>query len=216
MAEYNEVTLPQWQNVIRRVFGLQGPGGNVPIVAPEIVPVVILQPSHPEFHLLRKEKLWRMGRVNAGGVGTVGSIGIVNPSTSGVMAVFTRILHSGFSSGAGVGMEVFLDTQLNIEAVTPNVGATVGPRDTRLITPGAGVPATVMRHGPTAAGFTGFQLAATSTPAANVLVTHELRDLVLMPGFGFVCRVNLSGSGNITILNAEWYERVLETSEERG
>lgn len=216
---YNEVTLPQWQQLVRRVFGLTGPGGNIPTIAPEITPVVVLQPHSAEFRKLRNENLWSAAIAQTSGAAVVGGGGLVNPVGSGVLVVIERIALS-FVSPAGVAQEinVRLDSQVNIEADLPAASTEFSPRDTRLI-PGAGTPfpAAVPRTGQTAAP-SGFFLSRWIFPAAGTWA-HMYpvnQDIILTPGFGVAAFQNAVGVGSTIIVNFDWYERFLEPAELNG
>lgn len=218
---YNEVSLPQWQQVIRRVFGLTGPGGNVPTIAPEIQPVVMLQPDLAEFRWLRKESTWAGRRGNSGGVGTVPTIGFLNPLGSNTLVVLDTLHISLIGLAAQSSVIVSLDTQTNVEGNTPGgvAGATnFSGRDSRIVQPaGSGTPAAVIRFGPVAAPAAGFgvlELVTAGTAPAYWL--DVVKDIVLFPGWGITLFYNNTGAGTTLTVSFRWYERPAEQAEANG
>lgn len=215
---YNEISLPQWQNLVRRVFGMTGPGGNLPTVAPELQGVVILQPSLSEYRRLRGEKLWSSSRRNDSGVGTVGTVGFVNPAGSGAIVVVERAYIACISGTATTFCPLMMDTQANVEGSTPGVAGVItqSTRDSREITPGAGQSAAIQRFGPVAVPANGFQLTAAFANAIALSppsYAPAVEEIVLFPGFGLLASANQSGAGNAVILQLQWYERILEQAE---
>lgn len=76
------------------------PGGSVaPSVAPELMPVIVLEDNPPELQWLKSQGLYcRTAAVAAGGAGTRSSVTILNPSTTSLVAVveaFQVVVASG-------------------------------------------------------------------------------------------------------------------------
>lgn len=214
----NEITLPNWQNTVRRVFGLVGPGGNVPVLSPEIQPVVLLQPDNPEFRRLRKEALWSGGRGSSSAAGTLATGGMVNPSTSGTLAVIERVTCHAWSAIANLECRLLIDTEANVIARCPNVAtaADSSPRDTRTLVPGAGQPGVVIRYGAAAGALTGFVVRRFFTGNIGDPSNEEARDIVLTPGWGIYFACVQAGAGQTVLPTFEWYERPMETAELNG
>lgn len=212
MGGYNEVGLPNWQNLVRRVFGLSGAGGNVPVLAPEIQPVAILQPDNAEYRRLRGDQLWAAGDDRTGGL-TANVVAIVNPAGSGRLVVI-EWLEARASGAAASQFAVRIDTQTNVEALANTVTAIRhAPRDSRMIVPGGGIPAAVLRFG-NAAASTGFVLGFGLNVSAFPDFPITVESVVLTPGFGVLAQNETAGQRIQWLLR--WYERILETSEETG
>lgn len=130
---YNEISLPNWQQLVRRIFGLTGQGGNVPVLAPEIQPVVMVQPAVPEHDYLRGVKRWSGTRGVSGTVSTAPAVGVYNPAGSGRLIVLERIVLSITTSAAGQAIAT-VDTETNVVALLVNDWAVTNfcPRDTRV------------------------------------------------------------------------------------
>jgi|SRR5215510_6553936 len=221
MPGFNEVSLPQWQQVIRRVFGLTGPGGNVPSIAPEIQPIVVLQPDLPEFRWLRREVPWAARRGNSGGAATLPTLGFINPAGSGTLVVLERMELSCLPLAAQSSIIVSLDTEANVVGNTPGgvSGATnISARDTRVTqVAGSGTPAAVVRFGPVAAPAAGFGLREYVTATvATVQLLDAVPNVVLFPGWGITAWYNQTGAGSTLAVNWTWYERALEQAENNG
>ncbi len=216
---YNEVTLPQWQNLVRRVFGLVGPGGNTPLLAPEIQPVVTLQPDNAEFRRLRLEKLWGGGDIVNGGAGVFPCLGLNNPAGSGTMIVFERVKFWVFDSATPTDATLRIDTQANVAAATPTLRNTTfsGPRDSREIVAGAGTPAAVLRAGTAAAPAAGFRLGFVHNQSITFQdQTNEVPQIVLLPGFGLLLVGGTAVATCVLSWSLLWYERPLEEAENRA
>jgi len=89
---YNEISLPKWQDFVRRRFGLTGPGGNVPVLASEIQGVAVLEPAAFEHELLR-HVLHFNGSTGFSTAGTAGQNRVIlsNPAGSNKLVVVQSI-----------------------------------------------------------------------------------------------------------------------------
>lgn len=95
---FNRIGQPRWGEGIRRLLGIEGAQG-IATVMPELVPVHIAVPDGPEVAALRQERLC-VGNLSlsAGGAGTFGKAGLVNPANSGVLAILEAL---GVQADAG-------------------------------------------------------------------------------------------------------------------
>lgn len=97
---YNEITVPRWQNLVRRRFGIVGQGGNVPVLASEIQPVVMIEPSSPEHELLRGVRTALGSIQRPVGLNEFASVALENPNASNKLLVVERIF-GGVEWGQG-------------------------------------------------------------------------------------------------------------------
>jgi hypothetical protein len=130
---FNEITLPRWQQLVRRRFGLVGPGGNVPVLAAEIQPTVEVEPAAFEHEALRGIFHYSLFD-NVGAAGnSVLWIELKNQSDSNKLIVVkgVRVLYSNSgTSHAGVSQTV----ACGIRQATANLSAgpaRTGSRDFR-------------------------------------------------------------------------------------
>lgn len=89
---YNEITLPDWQQLVRRMFGLQGSGGNVPVLASEIQPIAIVQPFAAEFEVLLGRKLFCGSISNDWNTAESAANELENPAGSNLVVVVTKCI----------------------------------------------------------------------------------------------------------------------------
>jgi hypothetical protein len=100
VSDFNAITLPRWQNYVRRRFGLVGPGGNVPVVAPEIQPTAVVEPAAFEHEAMRGIKHYQQGDTVAAAGNSWLWMQLLNPATSNVIAVVTGLDVTYANTGA--------------------------------------------------------------------------------------------------------------------
>ena len=123
MAEHNAIEQGRWDKALRSIFSMSQ-GSVAPVLAPEIVPQIIIQNFEPQHFLYRGEFLYAgMAAVAAGGAGTFGAVQLIN-TDPGCLVVVESI--SFFSSAAIVEVRHLENT------IAGGVESTdVSPRDTR-------------------------------------------------------------------------------------
>ena len=89
----------RWEYMIRRLFNIKGAGSVAPVIAPEVMPVAIVQASDPETYGERLEHLCACWDGYTAAAGQFPHIFIVNPVDSGILAVVEAV--SAFSTNAG-------------------------------------------------------------------------------------------------------------------
>lgn len=211
---YNEITLPYWQNLVRRKFGLVGPGGNVAVVAPEIQPVVVIAPAGEEDRRLRGEDKYGFSQ---GGIGTGLNrpyVGLVNPVGSNKLGVIFRISAAAFDTGgaANVGKMV-IDTTTNLAPFLGTIQNVV-PEDVRTaLVPGSPTAGLSPQTGSSAALTTGFPLRFWNQIGTNIREIVVEAGIILLPGWGIaVTNQSVAASAQIEA-HFDWYEKPFEPSE---
>lgn len=78
MPMHNQISGSRWDSVVRRLFGIHQPN-TIPQVAPELLPMAVVQEFTPEQYFLREEKLGAItGIVAAGAAGTNAMVQLFN------------------------------------------------------------------------------------------------------------------------------------------
>lgn len=227
MPDYNAISLPNWQQLVRRIFGLTGPGGNVPTLSPEIQPVAIIQPDQAETWILR-DRLPCVGfaRAAAGG-GTAGlGVQLLNPTGSGKLIVIETWRARAIRAGPGArGGTITFEINQN---TLPTLGNASSRDMRRLVT-----PAGQMRQSAIAIGAAVGVLASWAYPGTFITtdsvpndIENEpaqntypiLENLILLPGFSILQREATPADAQAKSCDAlvHWYERPLERAEELG
>lgn len=228
---YNEITLPKWQDLVRRRFGLQGPGGNVPVLAPEIQPVVVVEPSAFEHELLRKNVHYLRSEYRTIGAAQYASMALRNPPDSGKFLIVERIYGFLHWLSAPPAWPIPITPTLiwNDEIANPVVStfdagpSATGPRDLRRmyqLSVGESWHDTRPAPYPAVSGVYGGIPAWPSlwpVPAAdNLEVTFDLEDcsFLLIPGSALIVQVGLNTVSNSEIgCGWKWYEFDAEQAE---
>jgi len=190
----------RYDQLLRRVADLKGPGSKVNDALTELFPMFDLENVPAELLVLAG---WRTGVGSVQQAAEVGSIArnqLFNPANSGYLVVLTRV---DFSATATTTIE--FDT-VNI-ALTNDVGGG-NFRDTRL-----GVATTPVAQIRSQLDATGLAATWQSRIIGNQLNTLQDDNgiVVLAPGTGFVIAPT---ANNLTFLSSFfWRERVAEPSE---
>lgn len=64
---HNQISGSRWDSVVRRLFGIHQPN-TIPQIAPELLPMAVVQEFTPEQYFLREEKLATITATVAGGI----------------------------------------------------------------------------------------------------------------------------------------------------
>jgi len=195
-----EIQQNRYDQLLRRVGGLIGPGAKVSEVLAELFPMIDVENVPAELLILAGTRTCMGGGAVSGAAGTAPKFQLFNPVGSGMIITITRIVfsvngdvihrwgRSNVSFAARISTETFTDTR------NPVVNLPVG-----------------QIHQVAAAAL------ASATMQARVLAltANEIWDqnavAILSPGFGFEIG---SGSNNVTASCAfNWRERVAEASE---
>lgn len=132
MAQYNEILTGALSQVLAKRLGMQT-GTPAPTLAPEIMPVVSVEADRPEWKALANEGYFGAGgAVAAGGAGTFSRVLMINPASSGVIAVIEYI--TGQATGG-----VLAELETTYTSALHSAVQTVA-RDTRFRTGNAVVP----------------------------------------------------------------------------
>jgi len=231
---YNEISLPKWQDLVRRRFGLTGPGGNVPVVASEIQPVVIVEPALPEHEVLRGTTHYLRSIFRTIANAQRGAVGLVNPVGSGKIVVVDRVWGAlrwlTTAPAYPVGVPEFV---LNNENLNPLVtGYAAGPvtaiptDQRRWNTPSAAQLWNTSAANPIVGASVVCMLPfrADDTGAAVPLEDSDIKwdfivpaPYVLLPGFSVIVVAGPNANtNNVMIVGYSWYEQNAETQENRG
>jgi len=195
-----EIQQNRYDQILRRVGGLIGPGSKVSEVISELFPMFDVENLPPELMLLGGTRLCIGGGNVVGAAGERPRIQLFNPADSGLIVTVTSADISSVQAQT-------------INYATQNIGLAVGTgiqrfKDKRL-------PFTSL---PTAGIFTDSQVAIVSsignfTLTANASRTIDDRDslAILAPGFGF----SVGGTAVATqiLVTLNWRERTAEPSE---
>ena len=195
-----ELQQARYDQLLRRVGDLKGPGSKVAEVLTELFPVVSVEDLPLELRVLSG---WRAAMIEVerlAGVGDVVAANLFNPAGSGVIAVVERVLWRVNSAD---------NIEFDLVQATLTGGQTKGLfRDTRL---GGDRLSTLFATTQTAAATDGIQ--RYFTPAD---VMERLEDdqglFVLSPGNGL--QVGYATTTNkLLAVNFQWRERTAEPSE---
>lgn len=201
---YNEISVPHWQNLVRRVFGLTGAGGNVPLLAPEIQPVAIIQPATADQRIYRGETPFATAlETFLPAAGNRAAIQMRNDSDSGRMVIIE--ICKAFAVG-GV-RPAFSLTELDLAVGISANSAFV--RDSRRQPPGVAciTPALLFSYKDNSAVTEGTCLAGGPDGEGRI----EMRDIVLMPGAALL--VNAFVLATKIGVYVEWYEKPFDVAE---
>lgn len=213
---YNEISAPGYQNLVRRVFGLTGPGGNIPTVAPEIQGIAILQPANKEHDRLRGEDILCAGTFVTGTGATRPYVGLLNPAASNRVVVLELVRATVWDS-AVANLPGFIKIDL-VTNLTAFLGAVQipAPRDTRLsqVAGWAGNGAQYQTGNVGGAIPTGFVVDTFSAGVANVITARDYADIVLTPGWGIIVghAAAFSATANVGA-HFRWFEKLFEPQE---
>lgn len=119
----NEIQQNRYDQLLRRVGGLIGPGAKVAEVLSELFPMFDVENLPGELYKLSGTDLAFGGVASTGGIGTFGSVDLVNPVDSGVLMTMTRAIVSLSTSG---------DFRFTMSATPPTgIESSARVRDTR-------------------------------------------------------------------------------------
>lgn len=197
MPPLNNIQGGRWDTFLRRLLPIKEQS-IAPVLAPELVGMVVTQEWEPEQYLLREEKLYHAAvAVSAPGAGQNNFINILNPNNSGNLV----ILEGAFISSATAGVQF----QLRMELRNGTEFGIAG-RDTRLgMTINA---ATAVPSEGDAAGIAGV-LAQIQQALATTVVQFNM-PIVLAPNSG----VTMWADANVQISGGYlWRERAAESAE---
>ncbi len=195
-----ELQQSRYDQVLRRVGDLKGPGSKVNDVLTELFPMFDVENLQPELFLLGGQLL-SMGASNLdGGVGAVPNIGLFNPEGSGKLIIVTSCIVSSLNT-----QTIFFSTQHTAftTLVTTNLS-----RDTRVVAPE--LPVGQIRE-ETSVGllFANGEIRISSNTPFTLTDPNGLA--VLAPGGGFAVGGNTFDSH--LFASFLWRERVAEPSE---
>lgn len=198
---FNEISLPTWQNLVRRVFGLTGGGGNVPLLAPELQPVVVVQPDVPEYALLRGEiPMITNFNVAAGGAGNLSAGQVRNIADSGRLIIIDRVQ---WNAVGGVRFAFAFNAVDLPSIISPDAMV----KDVRRFTPGTQFIGAARLSQQNVSG--GAALGSILT-AQFSQQSGSTGGFVLPPNWGFI----LQTTNNVALqATLEWRERALENME---
>jgi hypothetical protein len=204
----NEIQIGRWGNILHKLLAMKE-GNPAPILAPEVIPTVVLEAERPEWNFLANVvNAW--GFVDqAAAVGQVAQCGILNPVGSNVLAVLESVSVSKVDANQFRLYVLFQDN-----AVTPTRGSY---RDFRFGRRGGA--STDLQGGST----TLFNTSSVAIPTNSrqvALFWHDSvvnvdipLDVVLPPNsILFVANVS---SNEFLAASFRWRERALEPSETR-
>jgi len=197
----NAIQQNRYDQLLRRVGGIIGPGSKVSEVLSELFPMIDVENVPSELLILAGTRICEGGTSLGAAAGEAPAFQIFNPVDSGTIVTVTRLLYSvditstctwgrsaAVFAGSRQGSEEFTDTrnalaELPIAEVRPRTSATL---------PNNSNQARVL--------------------ANNLLLIENKNDIVVLsPGFGFEIG---SATLNVTArLAINWRERVAETSE---
>jgi len=213
----NDVQIPRWDDILRRLAGVRQTGAVSPVLASEILPGVILENDRPEFAFLGRDYIATGG---GGGTATLTNdnwVAFSNPTGSGKLMVLEGATWSYSDPGTTYGVAVFLATYASVSAF--GVASIGGPRDTRWYAKYGTTPPEVGVRGEIRV-VTNVLLPAVLQRLNNVRVSGVrfvpnclMTPVVLSPGFSVVLGGNspaVAGFG----CDFSWRERPLEPDEE--
>jgi len=196
----SEIQQNRYDQLLRRVADLKGPGSKVNDALTELFPMFDLENVPAELLLLGG---WRTGLGSAqitGEVASISRVQLFNPAGSGHLVVVTRVDHASTVTNV-------------VEMDTVNIALSISPgganfRDTRM-----GVATTPVAQIRTQLDATGLAPTWVQRAASNVNFTIQDNNgiAVLAPGTGLVLAPNVV---NVTFhCSFFWRERVAEPSE---
>jgi len=204
----NEIQIGRYNSLLHKLLAMKE-GAPSPILAPEIIPVVVLENDRPEWRFLEGVILRAGGGSQAaGGAGTVAMYGLRNPVGSNALLVVERVFIGTTT------ISVFTIQTLNQDSAL--TAANFGfPRDNR-VSGAAGAVAKagvgICVGGSAATGFTNAKDLVSLLVPANVTSVFDL-SFVLQPGTELII---LCGTANLAFrASFAWSERSMEPSETR-
>lgn len=197
---YNEILTGQLNDILSKRLGMKG-GGPAPTLAPEILPVLVVEADRPEWLVLGSTLMVGIGQLVATGA-AVSSVRIRNPVNSGVLAVIERIDFDGDGGGQRMAMDLGpTETDLTTNITTVAL-------DTRRLAlaavAGALRASSSNSVDPTGVGFNFWR--------GNTIDGSNVYDapIVLTPGFALTIRTLAL---HALTCSARWYERAILTDE---
>jgi len=190
----------RWDQLVRRVAGLIGPGSKVNNTIGDLFPMLDVENLPGELYLLSGTRLGTGGVLQQGSAGEVPRIQLFNPADSGLICTLTTFVVSGLST------QNFRYVYRNVAESTNDLG--VQTRDTRL---GIGNrPTCQVRSASEAAVLAG--TGEWRQPASSVFKFTEPNGIaVLAPGTGFtITAVTVATTIQVSFW---WRERTAEASE---
>lgn len=193
----SELTGGRYDNFVRRLGNLQGPGSKLTEIVPSAMPVLPVEGQPHELKRLARINTFQNGAITASGAGVSGYLKLRNPVGSGMIVTLRQMIVSFADTST--------DWLLGITPVTAG-GSTLSTsyvrRDSRCDTSSA---ANLITQQTTASGNTN-AVRSTATGA----VTFPL-DFTILPGFEFVYEVLVTNKLTWPLLF--WEERQAEASE---
>jgi hypothetical protein len=200
----NEIQVGRVNAILTKLLSMKE-GSPSPVLAPEVLPVVVLENDRPEYVFLGGGKLCAGGLEQAAVALERPFVQLFNPVGSGVLLV---VHYAKFESTTTQQIQVGLSRT----PATTNPAGAAGPRDLRGVAIGS-------------LGVVGQMRSQTSTlaqPAFYLIYDHVHVNfepgflpfpIILDPGSGLL----ISGTTNATNMRASfaWTERALESSEQR-
>ena len=196
----SELQQNRYDQILRRVGGLIGPGSKVSEVISELFPMIDVENVPGELLLLGGTQISYGSHINIPGAANAAQVQLFNVADSGKIVTITKVMFSSFNVvTARLGISnTAVGTATNAETF----------RDSRL--PVASQPATQMRF---------FSDPTPADPQIQIRilnnVTFSLEDpngvCVLSPGFGF--HVGLDTLNATLVCSFLWRERTAEASE---
>ena len=197
MANINQ---NRWDQLVRRVAGLIGPGSKVDNTIGDLFPMLDVENLPGELYLLSGTRLGTGGVIQTSSAGQSARVQLFNPADSGLLVTLTSAAYS--VTAVGSVRYVLTETAES----TNDLGIRV--RDTRL---GVGIrPTAQVRSDDNAAVLagTGEMRSLANTP---VLLTDPNGLAVLAPGTGITFQ-SVTNTSSLTCA-FWWRERVAEASE---
>lgn len=196
-----ELQQNRYDQLLRRVGGMTGPGAKVAEVIPEVFPVVDLENLPGELYLLSGTRLATGGVEQVGLAGQVPRIQLFNPENSGLICTLTTAIASNITGNISVFYVI-------TDQAEPTNDLGIRIRDTRL-----GVltrPTCQVRSASNV-----IVLAATGQfrmlNNTSVILTDPNGIAVLAPGTGIT--FTTPSTASTLALTFFWRERVAEQSE---
>lgn len=198
----NEISTGRFNGILRKLLALPQ-GAPSPVVATEIFPTITLEADRPEFAFLGGVRLGSGGRTDPAVAGNYSHVGVRNPDGSGVISVITAMTLNVVANSL-----VYLGLRTNA-TVTAAVNGVI--RDSRWAATGGAAWTTTQVVDLTQVAVGVYPQYYIRVPA-NVPTRIEM-DWVLSPGYEVLAHP--AGQNEQIVGGFEFYERVIEASEER-
>lgn len=124
MPEYNQLLSQRYNNLVTKLFGLEESPG-VGAVAPEIVPVAIVEGENLETRFLKDELVASARIFLTAGAATLGHIAFTNPIASGRLCTITHLRMRSSTAGDSAFVGEKGDA---VPLATSEAGFSVDPR----------------------------------------------------------------------------------------